>query len=129
MGCDIHPVVQVNENGWWHSVGLPMRMRDYSFFAKLAGVRTYHDGPALAEGRGIPEDFGSWESERWLMNAEDGHSDSWCTLAEMLHWPHAPTGDEHGAHTWRAWIDLGRLLMEQYEVTADNVRFVFNFDN
>lgn len=76
MGCDIHPVVQVKENGLWienpHAIFkntwyktytdnefevFPSDNRNYRWFALLANVRNYSDLHYISEPKGLPDDF------------------------------------------------------------------------
>ena len=44
MGCDIHGFIEVYLQGEWHTVAplsLPLRERNYDFFAQVADVRGY----------------------------------------------------------------------------------------
>lgn len=96
MGCDIHLVTQVKENGKWVIYPTTYKEdRNYSLFSVLAGVRQVGEVVPIAEPRGIPEDFGyglnndfeidgikeEFDSKynKWLGD----HSFSWLSLSEL----------------------------------------------
>jgi len=57
MGCDIHGVFQVSNEGEWETINSPYNWeRDYLLFGFLAGVRE-RNVYCLGEPRGIPDDF------------------------------------------------------------------------
>ncbi len=93
--------------------------RNYSLFEKLANVRSYGEGNAIAEPRGVPEDA----SDAYLYIVEqwkgDGHSHSYFTLAELLE------------HDWSDFTEFRETLerMKDLDENTDNVRAVFFFDN
>lgn len=94
MGCDIHTIAQVFQDGKWDTVAdnIGDEDRQYHSFAVLAGVR--NDGwPVISQPRGIPKDMNlegadyyhyrillPLNLEKWLGD----HSHSWLLLSEML---------------------------------------------
>lgn len=59
MGCDIHCYVEYKYKAidHWNSFGSEIRLdRNYTLFAKLAGVRNYGKVKPVAERRGMPDD-------------------------------------------------------------------------
>lgn len=144
MGCDIHPIVQVNRNEvpgeyGWRVVAIPPHERDYNFFAWLSGVRNYWVDAGLKSqfpNRGIPFDIEidecgdtSWPIEcALLMSGDDGHSGSWCLLTELKE---ADTSllQEYALDILRKWISMGEFLAQLFEIPEGHVRFVWNFDN
>lgn len=59
MGCDIHTIVEIKENGNWKCIDeVPEQFnkRDYKIFALLANVRNYFDIKGF-EPKGLPEDI------------------------------------------------------------------------
>lgn len=104
MGCDIHFVVEAKvETGEWIGVYVehmtpdmafsanenfltdknghtyPIGLRNYNFFAALAGVRG--DGPPA---KGIPTDVSATARVMIERDGEDGHSHSWCSMEEFI---------------------------------------------
>lgn len=95
------------------------RGRNYSLFSRLADVRSYGDGTAISEPRGVPDDA----SDAYLYIVEqwkgDGHSHSYFTLTELLE------------HDWSDFDEFRETLerMKNLDENTDNVRAVFFFDN
>lgn len=121
MGCDIHMYAEKLVDGKWqkltgfktqYSEGSdhPYEGRNYTLFAKLAGVRNGEGfagcdtGDAvvpISEPRGLPEDVSEEvmvESEEWGI---DGHGRSWLSLSEVLS---ADLGNFQATH--RGYVDL-----------------------
>lgn len=110
MGCDIHDFCEVQqEDGSWEMLGEvfdnpyyreneekdewnrpktehPYRMRNYSLFGFLAGVRG-EEIPALVEPRGIPVDASEGYKQIRDRYGCDGHTPSYYTLKELLDYP------------------------------------------
>lgn len=173
MGCDIHSFAEVRKNGKWEKVGevfplddwdknyfkkdfgdRPINWRDYSLYGWLADVRNYSCVPAISQPRGIPDDVSpevAQENNDW---ADDGHSRSWLSLAELLatdyeqvfwdrrvtkqtspnSWNGAALADEgEGKHiTLREHLSEGYFrVLETLKTLGnpDDVRIVFWFDN
>ncbi len=81
MGCDIHLHTEIKVNGKWEHYGNPNVPRNYSLFAKMAGVRGEQD-PIVAP-RGMPIEASvitELDYERWY---GDGHSHSWLNAEEI----------------------------------------------
>ena len=147
MGCDIHGFLEVKIDGTWHVYGNPKIARDYYLFAQLAGVRNYDNITPISVPRGLPEDCSvvvQKESDRW---ADDGHSHSWVTMAELA----TVVGDKERRQKsslgtdcplyyggWDYW-EFGYLCgnspwnyvkyPEDFPEYIQDVRFVFWFDN
>ncbi len=173
MGCDIHSFAEVRKNGKWEKVGevfplddwdrnyfkkdfgdSPINWRDYSLYGWLADVRNYSCVPAISQPRGIPDDVSpevAQENNDW---ADDGHSHSWLSLAELLavnyetvfwdrrvtrqeapnFWNGAALANEgEGKHiTLREHLSEGYFrVLETLKTLGnpDDVRIVFWFDN
>ena len=69
-----------------------MKMRNYDFFAKLAGVRG--DGP---EPKGAPDDASELARMMIDQDGPDGHSHSWDTLKDFIFKWLVSAGDESAA--------------------------------
>jgi hypothetical protein len=81
MGCDIHLHAEIKVNGQWHHYSKPSIDRNYSLFAKMAGVRG--DEEPLAEPRGFPDDATfttRFDFEHW---GRDAHTPSWLSGDEL----------------------------------------------
>ena len=95
------------------------RGRNYHLFSILADVRSYGEGNAITEPRGVPDDA----SDAYLYIVEqwkgDGHSHSYFTLTELLE------------HDWSDFDEFRETLerMKNLDENTDNVRAVFFFDN
>ena len=95
------------------------RGRNYHLFSILADVRSYGEGNAITEPRGVPDDA----SDAYLYIVEqwkgDGHSHSYFTLTELLE------------HDWSDFDEFRETLerMKNIDENTDNVRAVFFFDN
>lgn len=61
MGCDIHCVIEYKNINYWTSFGSHSisPIRNYEWFANLAGVRGSPKEEALATGFGLPADISS----------------------------------------------------------------------
>lgn len=99
---------------WWES-------RDYETFARLAGVRNYHDAQPISAPRGLPLDWDmpDFGEDSWISELGD-HSHSWLLASEIL------------AYRWqdeREWpvVDMAQAWADRFG--ADGVRFVFGFDS
>ena len=95
------------------------RGRNYHLFSILADVRSYGEGDAIAEPRGVPDDASYaylYIVEQWK---GDGHSHSYFTLTELLE------------HDWSDFDEFRETLerMKNLDENTDNVRAVFFFDN
>ncbi len=132
MGCDIHIYVERRWNDRWVCIAQDpekARGRDYTLFAKLAGVRG--DGP---DPRGLPADIAettAYWAAKWKL---DAHSHSWLPMGEaMAVWQEAKK--EWGAldkmqTDYPEWAFFGVEFNEREPGdTVDAYRIVFWFDN
>lgn len=106
MGCDIHLFTEaekvidgqkkwVNVDNWkvdHYDDSFTLRSaydgRNYRVFAILAGVRNFREPleAPICEARGLPKDVSDTvkkDSDKWGI---DGHSHSWLTMRELLHY-------------------------------------------
>jgi hypothetical protein len=93
--------------------------RNYTLFAKLAGVRSWHGDSAICPPKGIPDDASDayiYITKQW---EGDGHSHSYFTLKELL--------DED----WSEFEEFQETLKEMSKLddNPENIRAVFFFDN
>lgn len=83
MGCDIHLHVEIKLNGKWEHWNHPYIVRNYSLFAKMAGVRAYcNEVEPISKPRGLPGDISvvtKFDADCWK---NDGHSHSWLNAVE-----------------------------------------------
>lgn len=93
MGCDIHCHIEVKINGQWHHWSAPEIQRNYSLFARMAGVRAYALTAAtpIAEPRGFVTDP---------------------TIITEIHWDHGGDGDWH-TPSWFTGAEIDRLIEER----------------
>lgn len=124
MGCDIHVVVEVYENGQWVSVDDPDDDfdlgRNYDLFAILAdvrngcgfaGIKTGEGFVPLALPRGFPDDASLTAKsmkENWI---GDGHSHSYCTVSELLAYDWTQKTKKCGVVSiagWAEWYSRGK---------------------
>ena len=126
MGCNIHGIVEVkNEHGNWWSPYLhePLSDRWYSIFARLANVRNRNQEiEPISEPRGLPENTTKTFKYKELDYDGDAHSHSWVGGEELL-----SISVEHINDVWLDWLKLVSMIIIQHG--AENVRFVFFFDN
>ena len=81
MGCDIHGIVEIRENGTWKRFSdLPYDGRSYKLFSRLADVRNY-DKIEHMELKGLPDDS---ECSYEDIEDPDHHSFNHFTLEELL---------------------------------------------
>lgn len=114
--------------------------RLYVVFAALADVRNYAIVPGdeqpqpikpVAMPRGLPDDM-SAEGRELIEDPDDGHSDTWLTLDEVLAYDwDQPITDGHEVWPLRdnARVFIGRMEQLRELTAGDDVRLVFNFDN
>lgn len=114
MGCDIHFAVDVRKNGIWQTADKwegrgPIHEfygdRNYDLFAILGNVRNGYGFGGIPTGsgfapmtdqRGIPDDA-SPEYREWAASwAGDGHSHSFCTIAEIQAYDWTQTTKKQG---------------------------------
>jgi hypothetical protein len=106
-------------NMHWSNYPSFYRGRNYTLFAKLAGVRSWHGDSAICPPRGIPDDASDayiYITKQW---EGDGHSHSYFTLKELL--------DED----WSEFENFQETLKEMSKLddNPENIRAVFFFDN
>jgi len=127
MGCDIHGWVEKKIDKKWIAISeLKDRNRNYSRFAKLAGVRG--EGP---EAKGIPPDISETTKYHVEDDGPDGHNHSHIELTEGLKIFKETSGNEH----------YSEYDMAEFEFETDDYchacrrplgspyRLVFWFDN
>ena len=149
MGCDIHIVIEQKYGSNWigiiNSESIPYgtldpdpTMRNYQFFAALAGVRG--DGP---EPKGIPEDASGLSRMYIEGRDKDGHSHSYMPLKDFIstwlsvHDDVLPIvtkeklrGDTYRAEYNKVVRGLSMNTIWTYESEKiDDIRVVFWFDN
>lgn len=104
MGCDIHIIAEVREDGTWKAntrevfpldewereyykkshAEVPFDWRSYSMFGLFANVRNYDHCTSIAAPRGIPEDASEAYKSHERDWEGDGHSHSYLTLRELI---------------------------------------------
>jgi hypothetical protein len=115
------------EDGWISNpeyISEPYWGRNYLLFSVLAGVRG--DVGCLFADRGVPTDA----SPEYLQMVEDmhgdGHSHSFCTLAELDKVDWALYNKENYLDDF---LGCMKKLLEVAEADPEDVRIVFYFDN
>jgi hypothetical protein len=136
MGCDVHPVIEVctdpehrDHKDDWECVAIPDRTRCYPLFGALAGVR-WDESRQIVEPRGLPNGM-HWHSEEIV---DGDHTPSWFTLREALAYDaewlkSAYVGSDFPYQIWQRWLRTMVFFRDEYGVTDDDVRAVFNFDS
>lgn len=157
MGCDIHCYIENQQSGSDHWFGFGGRInpgRNYSAFARLAGVRNYEEVKPVAEPRGRVVD-GSWDSkgdDALYITESSGEGN--CTPEDAARW--VASGDaqytndqknfvthpDHHSHSWvtpdeweqatkESGCEYRAMLaaMRSLENEGCKVRVVFWFDN
>lgn len=142
MGCDIHLHTEVKINGTWHHYGIPNVDRNYTLFAKMAGVRNNGEVEPIAEPRGLPPDvtgLTQFDSDHWN---GDGHSHSYLLANEIVQlkeWIEGERDRLSDRSTWwqsrmfgylfgNDWTDFMQYPTDRPKGLED-IRFVFWFDN
>ena len=134
VGCDIHAAIEVREyNEWWTFVAQPSVRRNYELFSLLAGVRGEHE-PWIPP-RGLPDrrtiSYDAWHegNGNYGEGVVDGdHSASWFTLEEAQRF-RLPECNDSTRTQWNMWLHTMNFFAKLYNVSADRVRVIFNFDN
>lgn len=149
MGCDIHSVCEVYEDGKWRDAGdvfpvpeylvrfygkrkygMPFNARNYLVFSILAGVRGNGSVKPISLPRGLPEDWvarDDWHRD-WNKSVmspwnEDAHSHSWLLASELLNY-------DYGEVEHRLSSEFTTTLQVLRELgDPDKVRVVFWFDS
>lgn len=142
MGCDIHTYIEYKEDGNWYcnqgqlisdcngnvdALAEVCGERWYERFSLLAGVRGWLE--PIKDPKDIPEDCSEFvknEYEDWKL---DAHSESWYTLKELM---------DYKGNNKRLIVDMITELKKEIQRVyrtrdikkhAEDVRFVFWFDN
>lgn len=92
MGCDIHLMVEFNDNSYlWNNGGSIDVERNYELFSILADVRNYNDIPSIdiKELKDCCCEFDNW-LESW---GSDAHSPNYATLKELRDYYNAHKND------------------------------------
>jgi len=158
MGCDIHSLAEVKNNGKWESVkedifrewgdrktNSPFSWRNYNNFALLgnvrngrgfAGKRTGDAFKSISSSRGIPGDASQSYIDLCQSWDGDGHSHSHVTLKELIECDYEQTreqGNSGDMITYRESVDETFFeIIENLKALHDDpemVRVVFFFDN
>lgn len=126
MGCNIHGCVEAKVYGKeWNWLGEIPNYRDYSFYAKIAGVRNREDNPIvpIVLPRGLPSDVTNITkvTHDIFMEETGGHDASFLDGVELhcVHGKYYPF--------WGAYLQFLYALGDVYGNEA--VRMVFWFDN
>ena len=142
MGCDIHAHIEVKVSGEWHhwmALNIP---RNYSLFARLAGVRTDKPGDQQYPLRGIPDNmslltnmdynrgFGDWHHLSWITGKELSDVQDWYEREARIRDPEADLCYVFSVfgYLFGNGYDVKRYP-EDYPSTVEDVRMVFWFDN
>ena len=138
MGCDIHLHQEVKIDGVWHHYRSVDQPRNYSLFAKMAGVRGEETPIVLPKG--MPQDatlLTHFDCDRWKGCA---HSYSWLNaeeISKLQKWAYDVADcdkiwrfelDNWGyffGNTWGGFHDFP----EERPKGVEDVRFIFWFDN
>lgn len=157
MGCDIHMVIQRQSTGLTRLLGEPDwelleppaevgwdEPRSYTLFGVLAGVRDMLDIEAIADRRGLPDDFDPDRDPppcRWYPEDRKDlgdHSFTWMTLAEVLafNWDRVVTSkdvsDHYRGKTVRECVPECWFALIEWLQTQDDpecIRLVMGFDS
>jgi hypothetical protein len=114
------------------------RERRYGLFALVANVRNYNElAPFSFAERGLPADLAdhTWSMRTGVPDAKyDLHSHSWATLREITEAPWPEEASTLDFHTWvmalkKAVEDKEDHPFIESEVTLDDVRIIYAFDN
>jgi len=148
MGCDIHAHTEIKVDGEWLYFADNFITRNYTVFAKMAGVRNYDDIEPISEPRGLPDDISKMtrlHRDRWGV---DGHSDSWLSfdeICELIDWLNVEMPEPRNRYydwdsKWESVL-LGetfylfgntlyywKVYREDYPDFIEDIRLVFWFD-
>jgi hypothetical protein len=163
MGCDIHlhaevkidydKIIPGRTSGegkptplrWEHYAHISIS-RNYDLFARIAGVRNYHDIEVMNEPRGLPEDISGVTLFDWMRGRVDWHTPSWLNaeeIAQLEDWCQAnlkaPATQQFPVY-WDLEYDSRSYLFgnsyggfvkypDERRPGLVDVRFVFWFDN
>lgn len=143
MGCDIHLHTEVKIDGVWHHYSAPSIDRNYSIFAKMAGVRKTEPSP-IAQPRGLPADSTFLTRFDYEREAGDAHTPSWLgakEIEELVDWVDE-TFPSTSCLDWES-MNIGYFFGNSFQGFSkypsnytvgmkrkiDDVRWVFWFDN
>lgn len=87
MGCNSHTYIEYRRksdaeqgnNYWWSLLNHSVDSRNYALYAKMAGVRNYHDAiTPISNWRGFPEDASDVaKSEYYYLIDDQGYEKGW----------------------------------------------------
>lgn len=86
MGCDIHTYAERKVGEAYELIAdfQPFDWRQYGMYGFLADVRNYSHIPAIAAGRGVPDDASTATVESYDGGGYgDYHSASWVSVSEL----------------------------------------------
>ena len=126
MGCDIHMITQIKEDGQWKYVPETPKYynyRNYDVFAFLAQVRGCCENGF--EAKGLPEDLGETSYGQWEecngdicyeidFNSCDLHNRSWLTLQEIDERLKENAPAEKPVHVPKQFLDAFLLMAENF---------------
>lgn len=97
MGCDIHTLVEVRDNGRWIYLPLdyePFDTRSYGMFGFFADVRNYSFVPSIQSKRlGLPDDASREAKARFPLNSYY-HSMTHVTLKQLIDFDYSQTFED-----------------------------------
>lgn len=140
MGCDIHVHVEIKIGGKWHHYSQPDVDRNYTLFARMAGVRNGNMVDPIAEPRGLPEDVSYTTRFVREYDGVDGHSDSWLSADEVVglgEWMREQA-KQWGADHYSIESQFGYIFGNGWDIKKypndypsqlEDARIVFWFDN
>jgi hypothetical protein len=150
VGCDIHTILQIKEDGIWKTkLRNIFSARDYDFFAWLSGVRGTSQTDPIAR-YDWPKDL-TWDRRMWVegdsgsceecgepIRCIDGlymgeHSFGWVTAEEFINNPVKDTyDDEEGDTSLISAIDYQdclRTLLRSSYISFGDCRLIFGYDS
>jgi hypothetical protein len=136
MGCDMHLHVEVKVHGIWRHYNHPDIKRDYTLFAKMAGVRNWPDSGIvpLSSPKGVPNGLSLITAYDLEWHSIDSHSHSYLSAEEIKELSLWKRYDSYYDPLWLehkfgflfgntfAWF-----LEQPEEYLIEDVRFVFWF--
>ena len=132
MGCDIHAIVEVKQNGNWEFVEELKINRYYPLFAMLANVRNTYDFTPLCNGRGIPANASDEFIKRRSEFGSATHSWTYFTIDDLLsdYWMEKEQGKRRLFIAGSFFRDVVPRIFEHGETHGnENVRVLVFFDN
>ena len=131
MGCDIHAHIELKINGIWHHWSSPDINRDYTLFARLAGVRTNNPKDRRYPIRPLPEDMTVLTRMVLRRFGNDAHTESFITgdeMTEVANW--YATNIKHPFSRIFGWgLGNGFSAEGLKEDGVEEARMIFWFDN